>query len=115
MYRRLKEITLFEQESWALDRVHAVTTRLDACRPGKERLEVVIPWIHPRIAFTAPGKYILFGRRLFELCPDEATTAFVVAHEMAHHDLGHLKIFQTWMARALQRWGAEFAVRVSRR
>jgi predicted Zn-dependent protease len=40
-----------------------------------------------------PGKYIYFARRLLERCPHEESAAFVVAHEIAHHDLGHMGIF----------------------
>jgi hypothetical protein len=34
-----------------------------------------------------------------ERCDDEAA-AFVIAHEIAHHDLGHLDLFPDWVARA---------------
>jgi predicted Zn-dependent protease len=53
----------------------------------------VVPWLRSVTAFTAPGRYIYFSRRLLEVCPDDESAAFVVAHELAHHDLGHLRLF----------------------
>jgi hypothetical protein len=40
-------------------------------------------------------------------------TAFVIAHEMAHHDLGHLKIVPEWMGRMGRRWGGNLAAVVA--
>jgi predicted Zn-dependent protease len=48
------------------------------------------------LAFTAPGQYIYFSRRLYELCFTEEQVAFVVAHENAHHALGHVALFHGW-------------------
>lgn len=45
-----------------------------------------------------PGRYIYVARRLLERCPDDDSAAFVVAHEIAHHQLGHLRIFSHRLA-----------------
>jgi Zn-dependent protease with chaperone function len=85
-----------------------VAERLQAGRPVGERLEVVVPWMRFGTAFTAPGRYIYFSRGLLERCPDDEMVAFVVAHEIAHHDLDHLKLLPTWMPRMAQRAGGTF-------
>ncbi len=60
-------------------------------------------------AFTAPGRYIYFGRRLLERCGEEEMVAFVIAHGIAHHDLGHLQLVPEWMGRYARRKGAAIA------
>src|SRR5262245_30156539 len=74
LYRELHELYHFETEPWALERAERVTRRLDSARPARRRLQVVIPWVHPVNAFTLPGPYIFFGRRLYQLCSDDETT-----------------------------------------
>jgi predicted Zn-dependent protease len=82
-----------ERNGFMPDRVRAVAARLQQNRPDSSHFIVEIPWLDSFSAFTAPGRYIYFGRRLLERCPDEDSTAFVIAHEIAHHDLGHLSLF----------------------
>ncbi|HKG94962.1 MAG TPA: M48 family metalloprotease [Gemmatimonadaceae bacterium] len=36
------------------------------------------------------------SRRLLERCPTDDAVAFVLAHEAAHHDCGHLALFAGW-------------------
>jgi hypothetical protein len=102
-----------ETEAWAVERAARVVQRLDPHRrkgQGGRALEIVIPWITALLAFTAPGRFIFFGRRLYERCPDDDTTAFVVGHEMAHHDLGHLDLMPDWMPRFAHAKGGRLAV-----
>jgi hypothetical protein len=102
-----------ETEPWATERATRVVARLSPHRlngQGGRALEVVIPWITAPLAFTAPGRFIFFGRRLYERCPDDETTAFVVGHEMAHHDLGHLDLIPDWMPRFAHAKGGRLAV-----
>src|SRR5262249_38314230 len=63
-------------------------------------------WLSLFNAFTAPGQYIYFSRRLLERCPDDETVAFVIAHEIAHHDLGHLAFFSGRFIQHALRTGA---------
>ena len=83
------------------DRVAAAAARIQNNRPSAERYIGVVPWLSSFYAFTAPGKYVYFGRRLLERCPSEDSVAFVVAHEIAHHDLGHLDLFAGRFAKRL--------------
>lgn len=88
-----------EQHGFMPDRVRKVVARLQADRPAPEHFVVEVPWLKAITAFTAPGRFIYFGRRLLERCPSEDATAFVIAHEIAHHDLGHLDLFSGRFAR----------------
>jgi Zn-dependent protease with chaperone function len=54
--------------------------------------KVLIQWLNERAAFTAPGEYIYFSGRLLELCPKDEHIAFVLGHELAHHQLGHVAL-----------------------
>ena len=94
LYDQISEELHFETEAWALDRVHRVSKKLQSGRGENQRLVVVIPWFSEPTAFTAPGSHIYFGRRLFERCATDEQAAFVIAHEIAHHDLGHIDMFR---------------------
>jgi len=89
----------FEQRGFMPDRVRNAAQRLQLARPASQRFIAEVPWLDDFTAFTAPGRYIYFSRRLLERCPHEDSAAFVVAHEIAHHDLGHLAYFRGPFAR----------------
>jgi hypothetical protein len=95
----------FERNGWAVERVQRVADRLQVGRDIFARLYVEVPWLAVRTAFTLPGRYIYFGRGLLEYCPDDETAAFVIAHEIAHHDLGHMSLFPHWMGLLVRKWG----------
>lgn len=107
LHHRIHEEVHFETEAWALERVRRVEERLQANRPTGDRLIVEIPWLETVTAFTAPGKYIYFSRRLFERCQCDEHVAFVVGHEIAHHDLQHIRIFERWAPRIMSLPGAD--------
>ncbi|MBW3624326.1 MAG: M48 family metalloprotease [Armatimonadetes bacterium] len=96
--RELRADCFFETDGWAMERVRRVNERLQQDRPPETRFIVEVPWMDETVAFTSPGRYVYFSRRLLELCDDEAA-AFVIAHEIAHHDLGHLDILPDWIAK----------------
>ena len=50
---------------------------------------------------SLPGRYVYISRRLLELCRHDEATAFVIAHEIAHHDLGHLDLLARWLPRVI--------------
>lgn len=86
-------------ETWAREQVERINRRLHAVRRGLPELAIEILWITEVSAFTAPGRYIYLSRRLQERCASDEPVAFVLAHEMAHHDLRHLDLFEGWTAR----------------
>jgi hypothetical protein len=90
LHRLIAQTAHMETEPWAIDRVRRVEERLQAGRPEQSRLTVEIPWLEAMRAFTTRGRYIHFSRRLYERCATDEQVAFIVAHEIAHHDLGHI-------------------------
>ena len=96
----------FEQHGFMPDRARAAAERLQRMRPPGERFVAEVPWFDAFTAFTAPGRYIYFSRALLERCPHEDSAAFVIAHEIAHHDLGHLAHFRGPFARRAARFQA---------
>lgn len=73
-------------------RVEAAAARLNAARAPQPPLECRVLFAGEPIAFTGPGRYVFITRGLAHwACPDDGI-AFVLAHEMAHHDLGHTRL-----------------------
>ncbi len=107
LFRQLKKDVHFEEEPYFLDVIARVSNRLFAPSPERSPLKVVIPWLSERTAFTAPGEYIYFSRRLLELCPKDEHIAFVIGHELAHHYLGHVSLFEGWMDKIADLPGAD--------
>jgi Zn-dependent protease with chaperone function len=95
--RVIEDDTWHERHGWAPERVERVTARLEQHRPPDDRMVPVVLWMRGFTAFTAPGRYIYVSRRLLERCPDDEAAAFVVAHEIAHHDLGHIAGVPDWI------------------
>jgi hypothetical protein len=93
LYEALDETFLIKRIPW----VDEVAARLQQNRPPDTRREVVVVWLSEMTAFTAPGRYIYISGRLLEYCPGDGALAFVIAHELAHHDLHHLRFFPRWI------------------
>src|SRR5579859_5836613 len=82
-----------EQESvpWAADQLSRVMKRLSSVRPFRApKIDAEVLWVREVTAFTVPGHYVYISRRLMERCASDDPVALVLAHEIAHHDLGHL-------------------------
>ena len=107
LFRQLRKEVSFEEEPFYLDRIARVSERLHAAAPHHPFLKTVIPWMSERNAFTAPGEYIYFTRGLMERCPKEEHVAFVLGHEMAHHHLNHVALFDGWMGKLAELPAAE--------
>lgn len=84
-----------ETSGWAFDLVHRVAQRLNDARGEREALEPVVLWIPQVTAFICPGRYLYISRELLQRILYEDAVAMVIAHEMAHHDLGHLEFFSS--------------------
>jgi len=96
LHRKLVRECANEIAAWARERIERVQQRLNDARGGKPPLETTILWIAPPLAFTLAGKHVYISRTLFERLPSDDATAFVLAHEAAHHDLGHLDLYSAW-------------------
>lgn len=95
-----------EETGWAPERVERVAARLQADRPEDARLVPIVLWIRIFTAFTVPGRYIYVARRLLERCADDESAAFLVAHEIAHHDLGDLSV-PDWIPEPVRERGGQ--------
>ena len=105
LHDEISNAIIIERTGFFPDQVSRVSERLQANRAAEARFVVEIPWYSLFTAFTAPGRYIYFSRRLLERCPNDETVAFVIAHEMAHHDLGHFDVFRRRFARQALKYG----------
>lgn len=86
----IEEAFVVERDGWAGERARRVTERLQLDVPVAERLETLVLWMDDHDAFTAQGRTVYLSRRLLERLADDDAAAFIVAHELAHHRLGHL-------------------------
>ncbi|HKQ26754.1 MAG TPA: M48 family metallopeptidase [Burkholderiales bacterium] len=98
LHEAIHDAYVVEATGWAVEQVTRVANRLQADVEERERLLVEVPWIERSTAFAAPGRYIYVSRRLLEICRTDEAVAFVIAHELAHHRLGHLETLPDWMA-----------------
>jgi hypothetical protein len=108
LYRELTADVHREETGWAPERVERVAGRLQPDRADDARFVPIVLWIKLFTAFTAPGRYIFVGRRLLERCADDDSAAFLVAHEIAHHDLGHLSTPE-WIPEGVRGRGGRIA------
>ena len=91
-----------ETEAWATERVARVMARFNAARRDGRPLVAEILRSPVLNAFAAPGRYVYITRRLLERLPSDECAAFMLGHEVAHHDLGHLSRFSgiaEWLPR----------------
>ncbi len=70
-----------------------IAARLNAKRSGRPKQPVVL-WNNNFAAVTLRGRWVYVAKGLAERLSDDGL-AFVLAHEMAHHDLDHLTIHMT--------------------
>lgn len=96
-----------ETEDWATERVGRVIAHMERVRsacpaPGASPypLAAEILWVGAMNAFAAPGRYVYITRELLQRAASDDPIAFVLAHEIAHHDLGHVSLLRGWLSRA---------------
>ncbi len=94
LYANLAKHYALETEAWAKERVERATDALNRVRSPLPQMQSHILWVDVMTAFTAPGRHIYISRELLERMSCDDSAAFVVAHEMAHHDLDHIRIFR---------------------
>ena len=98
LHREIMAEFATETEAWATERVERVMARLNAVRTDGEPLAAHVLWIRGATAFTTPAPHVYISRRLLERLPSDEAVAFVLAHETAHHDCGHLDLFHDWLS-----------------
>jgi Zn-dependent protease with chaperone function len=99
-YKHIADAFLVKHTEW----VDGIAARLQSARPQAERREVIVVGLSDVTAFTVPGRYIYVTGRLIENCPGEAALAFVIGHELAHHDLDHMQYFPRWFRDVGAHW-----------
>jgi predicted Zn-dependent protease len=87
---------------FAHEAVARAMTALNAAREPRPPMVGEVLWMSPPIAFTLPGQYCYISRRFVEHCASDAPVAFALAHEIGHHDLGHLRPAERWAASAVE-------------
>jgi len=83
--------------------VERVMTAINAVRTPRPPMIGEVLWMSAPTAFTLPGPYCYLSRRFVERCASDAPAAFALAHEVAHHDLGHLHHAEMWAANTAAR------------
>ncbi|HTZ01803.1 MAG TPA: M48 family metalloprotease [Xanthobacteraceae bacterium] len=91
-----------KERDFSHDAVERAMAALNAARSPQPAMTGEVLWITSPIAFTLPGQYCYISRRLIERCTSDAPVAFALAHEIGHHDLGHLNIAESWAASAVE-------------
>ncbi len=90
----------FDRAGEAFDLVQRAATRVQARLSPRRRVRVHVPWLAGVPAFTVAGRYVYVSRRFVDRFPREPGIAFVIAHEIAHHQLGHVYRWTAWVRRA---------------
>jgi hypothetical protein len=96
LYREVAETFVVEESGWAAEMAVRATDRLNGVRSGAP-LATAVVWLARTYAFTMPGRRIYVSRELLSRGLGELGLAFIIAHEMAHHDLGHLDVAGEWL------------------
>lgn len=98
IHGRLTEAYVVEESGWAAERAARVEARLQADLPDDERLRVMVLWI-PEVNAFVVGDRVYLSRRMVERMPADEPVAWIVAHELAHHALGHTADRERWFDR----------------
>ncbi len=96
IFNAISENCVIEKSDWAIEKINRVMSQFKSAHLIASDFQIVVPWLDQFNAFTAPGQYIFISRKLFELCRTDEILAFLIAHEMAHHELGHFSVFPSW-------------------
>ncbi len=86
----LAEIAHFETSGVIYEDIQSAARRLNAARAQSHALQVHLVCSEMFTAFTTYGRNIYISRKLAQLCRNKDMLAMIIAHEMAHHDLGHI-------------------------
>ena len=94
----------------AHEAVDRAMVALNAVRNPRPPMVGEVLWMGSPRVFTLPGRYCYISRRFIERCASDAPVAFALAHEIGHHDLGHLRRAERWAASAVTHVPLKLAV-----
>lgn len=80
-----------DSDDWSVKLAYEAFGVLKARFPSISHYRIRVLHNPDHFAFTADGNYIFLTRTLLELCGTVEMAAFVIAHEIAHHELGHIR------------------------
>jgi Zn-dependent protease with chaperone function len=96
-YKAIDEEVVIEKSGWAFETVQRIAKRLNQERENYQPIEPVVIWIPDVRAFATPGRYIYISRELLQRFSKDDPIAFILAHEIAHNDLGHIRLFSSYL------------------
>jgi Zn-dependent protease with chaperone function len=100
------------QRDFSHDAVDRAMAALNAARGPRPPMVGEVLWMGPPVVFTLPGRYCYISRRYIESCASDAPVAFALAHEIGHHDLGHLRRAESWATSVAELAPLKFAALV---
>ncbi len=77
-------------DDWSVRLAHEAFGVLKSVFPNISHHRIRVLHDPNNFAFTADGHHIFLTRTLLELCGSVEMAAFAIAHEIAHHQLGHV-------------------------
>lgn len=95
IYEQISRNIILEEDGPTFDLVQGVAECLNTERYPIQPIEPVILQMPQPTAFVVPGRYLYISRALLQTNICEEAVAFVMGHEMAHHDLGHTAFLST--------------------
>ena len=101
-----------KQRDFSHEAVDRAMAALNAARGPRPPMVGEVLWMGAPVFFTLPGRYCYISRRFIERCASDAPVAFALAHEIGHHDLGHLRRAESWATNVAERAPLKFAVLV---
>jgi predicted Zn-dependent protease len=90
VHRLLDDAFVFDKAGWPRDMADEVERAINMVRFARP-VQVHIIWLNKANAFAVPGYHVYVSRELLSRGLNVDGLAFVVGHEVAHLDLGHLE------------------------
>ena len=101
-YRYISQRNYIQQGEETVQQIQQITDRLNRIRKDYPPLQTVYIFSETKFAFIVPGHYIYISQAMMRGLWYEDQIAFILAHEMAHYDLGHTRL-RSWTLKLLER------------